>query len=88
MIRRVPRLKPSLSRACRTSKPTACLKLPHEPNGCSKAGISFLPIIIPPSTMNSRRGGRTRAKSAPSFLPSNGTAPSARPPMAAPGRFR
>jgi hypothetical protein len=88
MIRRVPRLKPSLSRACRASKPIACLKLPHEPNGCTKAGMSFLPIIMPPRTMNSRRGGRTRAKSAPSFLPSNGTAPRVRPPMAAPGRFR
>ena len=34
--------------------------------------------------MNSRRGGRTRAKSAPSFLPSNGTTPSARPPLPRP----
>jgi TRAP-type C4-dicarboxylate transport system permease small subunit len=53
--------------------------------GCSSDGLSFLPTIMPPRTRKSRRGGLTRAKSRPSFRPSNGAAPNALPPTAAPG---
>ncbi len=49
--------------------------------------MSFLPTIMPPSTMNGAIGGRTRAKSLPSSRPSNGNAASARPASARPGWF-
>ena len=46
--------------------------------------MSALPIIMPPNTMNSGIGGRSRVKSLPSKRPSKGCGMIARPATAAP----
>ena len=55
-------------------------------NETAQAEISALPIIMPPSTMNSGSGGRTRSKSRPNRRPSNGRGETALPLIAAPGK--
>ena len=50
--------------------------------------MSVLSTIMPPNSMNSGIGGRTRANAAPSLRPSNTAGASARPETAAPSMSR
>ena len=87
MTRRVPREKTQAVGRMPQQQPGGAVKLASEANGLSRNGMSALPTIMPPSTMNGAIGGRTRAKSFASRRPSNGSGASARPASARPGWF-
>src|SRR4029453_15788753 len=62
------------------------MKLANESKRPISGAISALPTIIPPKSMNSEIGGRTRQKSAPSRRPSTGSGTIAAPEKARAGR--